>query len=123
MGQGAHVSKPQQHDTDALPSRRRFLKLAAAGTAVAAVAGAGLISRPARADNLTPLSEADPLARSLHYADDARRTDNDQHQKGEHCANCQFYTGQQNAGRGSCQLFPGKSVNTDGWCASFQARS
>jgi anaerobic selenocysteine-containing dehydrogenase len=98
-----------------IESRRRFLKVAA-GTTVAAVVVGGL-PRFARAADLPPLSETDPTAKALGYVEDADKTKDPKHKAGDTCANCQFYGGGA-TGRGSCQLFPGKSVNAKGWCVS-----
>lgn len=96
-------------------SRRRFLKVAAGTTAAAVVMGG--LPRFARAADLPPVSESDPTAKALGYVEDATKTTNAKYKAGDDCANCQFYTGGA-TGRGSCQLFPGKSVNAKGWCVS-----
>jgi hypothetical protein len=101
-----------EQDTE---SRRRFLKVAA-GTAVTAVVIGGL-PRFARAADLPALTEADPTAKALGYVEDASKSTNAKHKAGDDCANCQFYSGGP-TGRGPCQLFPGKSVNSKGWCVS-----
>lgn len=98
-----------------IESRRRFLKLAAGTTAVAAVIGA--MPRFARAADLPPVSENDPAPKALGYVEDASTTSNAKHKAGDVCSNCQFYSGGA-TGRGPCQLFPGKSVNAKGWCIS-----
>jgi hypothetical protein len=98
-----------------IESRRRFLKVAASSTAAAVVLGG--LPRFARAADLPPLSESDPTAKALGYVEDASKTTNAKHKAGDDCTNCQFYTGGA-TGRGSCQLFPGKSVNAKGWCVS-----
>jgi hypothetical protein len=98
-----------------IESRRRFLRVAA-GTAAAAVVAGGL-PRFARAADLPPVTEADPTAKALAYVEDASKSTNAKYKAGDDCANCQFYTGGP-AGRGPCQLFPGKSVNAKGWCVS-----
>lgn len=112
-----------QQDDPYTEARRRFLRLAAGGAAAAAIVGTGILTRTARAADLTPLREDDAQAKALHYTEDASSTDNAKHEKGDHCANCQFYKGKPDADRGPCQLFPGKSVNTGGWCNSYQAKS
>lgn len=115
-----------QHDPNQdkqVASRRHFLKLAAGTAAVAAVAGTGAFARFARAADLPALSESDPMAKALHYVEDAASSDNPKHKKGDVCANCTFYKGEKGAARGPCQLFPGKSVNAKGWCVSHQKAS
>lgn len=102
-----------EQDTE---SRRRFLKVAA-GTTVAAVVMGGL-PRLARAADLPPVSESDPTAKALGYVEDDTKSTNAKHKAGDKCAKCQFYSGGA-TGRGPCQLFPGKSVNANGWCVSY----
>jgi hypothetical protein len=96
-------------------SRRRFLKLAAGTTAAAVLVGG--LPRFARAADLPPLSESDPTGKALGYVEAASKTTNPKHKAGDNCANCQFYSGGP-TGRGPCALFPGKSVNANGWCIS-----
>ncbi|HEX7341674.1 MAG TPA: high-potential iron-sulfur protein [Rhodanobacteraceae bacterium] len=117
-----------QHDDNDLDkrteSRRHFLKLAAGTAAVAAVAGTGAFSRLAHAADagLPPLSLSDPMAKALHYTNDAATTKNPKHKKGDDCSNCMFYKGQPGAARGPCQIFPGHSVSSKGWCVSHQRK-
>jgi len=99
-----------------VPSRRRFLKIAAGTTAAAVVLGS--VPRFARAADLPPVSPSDPTAKALDYVDDASKSSNPKHKAGDVCANCQFYTATNTTGRGPCQLFPGKSVDAQGWCVS-----
>ncbi|HET7269363.1 MAG TPA: high-potential iron-sulfur protein [Oleiagrimonas sp.] len=113
-----------QHNDDnaRVASRRRFLKLATGAAAVAAVAGTGAFSRLAHAAGLPPLSPNDPMAKALHYTNDASTSKNPKHKKGDDCSNCMFYKGKPGAARGPCQLFPGKSVDAKGWCVSHQRK-
>ncbi len=98
-----------------IESRRRFLKIAAGTTVAAALVGG--LPRFARAADLPPVSESDPTAKALGYVEDASKTANAARKAGANCSSCQFYSGGA-AGRGPCQLFPGKSVNAKGWCIS-----
>ncbi|HUH30398.1 MAG TPA: high-potential iron-sulfur protein [Rhodanobacter sp.] len=107
------------NETD-IESRRRFLKVAA-GTTMAAVVMGGL-PRFARAAEMPALSESDPAAKALSYVEDGAKSTNAKHKAGDDCANCQFYSGGA-TGRGSCQLFPGKSVNAKGWCAGHAPKA
>lgn len=117
------MSQHENNNDQKTESRRHFLKLAAGTAAVAAVAGTGAFSRLARADELPALTESDPMAKALHYTEDASKTDNSKYKKGDDCSNCQFYKGKDGAARGPCQLFPGKSVNAKGWCVSHQKKA
>lgn len=114
------MSQHENETDDRTESRRRFLKMAAGTAAVAAVAGSGAFSRVAHAKGLTPLKPSDPMAKALHYTNDASTTTNPKHQKGADCSNCMFYEGKPGAARGPCQIFPGHTVSHDGWCVSHQ---
>ena len=108
-------------------SRRAFLATAAVAASVAVV---GLRPRTASAagENLPHLSESDPLAKSLGYQMNAKNVDKSKfptYKAGQRCADCRFFQGTpgEKSGFGGCQIFAGYSVNADGWCASFNARS
>jgi hypothetical protein len=109
------------------PSRRSFLATAAVAASAAVI---GLRPRCATAagENLPHLSESDPLAKSLGYQSDAAKVDKAKfptYKAGERCGACRFFQGTagQKSGYAGCQIFAGYSVNADGWCASFNARS
>ena len=108
-------------------SRRSFLATAAVAASAALV---GLKPPAARAagENLPHLSASDPLAKSLGYQESAQNVDKSKfptYKAGERCGECRFFQGTagQSSGYGGCQIFAGYSVNADGWCASFNARS
>jgi len=108
-------------------SRRSFLATAAVAASAALV---GLRPHSARAagENLPHLSTSDPLAKSLGYQDNAKNVDKSKfptYKPGERCGVCRFFQGTagQSSGYAGCQIFAGYSVNADGWCASFNARS
>ncbi|EQD27124.1 High potential iron-sulfur protein [mine drainage metagenome] len=110
------------------PSRRAFL--AGATVAVAAVVVGGLKPRTARAagGKLPHLTDADPLAKSLGYTPNHNKVDAAAHptyKPGEHCSLCRFFQGTpgEKSGYAGCQIYPGYSVNAEGWCASFNPRS
>ena len=86
-----------------------------------------LLGAPARADELPHLTEDDQVAEALKYRHDANiaaRTD-----KGgvaaqdQFCHNCMFVQGDESAEWRPCQIFPGKAVNTNGWCVSWMQKS
>lgn len=109
------------------PSRRSFLATAAVA-ASAAVVGLRPRSADAAGENLPHLSESDPLAKSLGYQADAKKVDQSKfptYKAGERCGDCRFFQGTagQKSGYAGCQIFAGYSVNSDGWCASYNARS
>jgi hypothetical protein len=117
------VSLPNKPDS----SRRSFLASAAVAASAALV---GLRPHSARAagENLPHLSMSDPLAKSLGYQDNAKNVDQSKfptYKAGERCSGCRFFQGAsgQSSGYAGCQIFAGYSVNADGWCASFNAKS
>jgi hypothetical protein len=96
-------------------SRRRLLQGALAG--LAAVPAATLIARSASAAE--PLSETDPMAKSLAYVSDASKVvakTNPTYKPGQMCANCIQFTGKAGAADGPCTIFSGKLVKAKGWC-------
>jgi High potential iron-sulfur protein len=108
-------------------SRRSFLATAAVAASAALV---GLKPHTARAagENLPHLSESDPLAKSLGYQMSAAKVDKSKfptYKAGDRCAECRFFQGTpgEKSGFGGCQIFAGYSVDANGWCASFNARS
>lgn len=103
-------------------SRRRFLRNAATGVIAAPIAGL-VGTRAARAQDKPKLALDDPQAQSLDYVHDASEArDHDAYQEGADCANCIQYTGDPEAQWGTCRLFPGKLVNSDGWCKVWGPR-
>lgn len=106
-------------------SRRRFLKLAAAG-AVAAPIAATLLPRFARADDMPHLSESDPTAMALGYKEDATKVDKAKYatyKPGSLCDNCKFWTGKAGDEYGPCSLFPGKATHAKGWCSGYNPKA
>ncbi len=101
-------------------SRRDFIKIAAVGAASVPLA-AGLVSQPAHA-NLPPLSPDDPTAKALGYVEDTKKVDKAKypnHSPEQLCKNCNLAQAAQADGRHPCAIFPGKSVNGNGWCATW----
>jgi hypothetical protein len=100
-------------------ARRRFLKLATAGMAVAPLCGVGL-ARLAHAQER--VTEDDELAQQLGYKEDASEVDPNEwpdYQEGHTCANCQLYRGEEGAEWGPCDIFGGRLVSAKGWCMSW----
>ena len=93
-------------------ARRQFIQLSA-------VAAAGCLVRPgqeARAEELPKLAEDDPTAQSLKYVN-ASTTE------GQTCANCALIQGNDGDEWRPCQIFPGKSVNANGWCSVWAPKA
>jgi hypothetical protein len=106
-----------EHDTNN-EGRRRFLKVAVGGVAVATVLGT--LPRVAQAQDLPHLSTSDPTAAALKYTEDSSKAVGKK-AAGDACMNCNFYQGKAAAAWGPCQLFPGKAVASKGWCVSHAA--
>lgn len=107
-------------------SRRRLILLGVAGIAGPSV----LLSSPqvsAQGGNALPhVDVADPTARALGYVDNAATVDKAKFpsfKSGAHCATCNFFQGKATDAYGPCQIFPGKSVASAGWCASHSPKA
>ena len=96
-------------------SRRRFIKLTAAGLAVAPIAQM-LVGQTAQAAET--LSESDPTAAALKYKTDATKAP-ERKDATAFCSNCNFYTGKAGDATGPCTVFGGKLVASKGWCMSW----
>jgi len=97
-------------------SRRRFLKSAAKGAAIAPFIP---LVQVASAQDLPQLGESEPTAVALGYKHDATQTAAPESRT---CANCMLYSGVPDAAWGPCQIFPGKVVAAAGWCSAWAAR-
>lgn len=110
------------------PSRRTFLATAAV-LASAAVVGLSPRSASAAGSSLPHLSQSDnPLAKSFGYEPNAKEVNRAKfsiYKPGERCGKCRFFKGtpDEKSGYAGCRIYPGYSVNAQGWCASFNARS
>jgi hypothetical protein len=102
-------------------SRRGALRLMLGGAAAIPLINlAGLGT--ARAEDLPHLSEDDPTAQALQYKHDAtqapRADKSGTPAADQFCKNCQLIQAAEGEWR-PCQIFPGKAVNENGWCASW----
>lgn len=97
--------------------RRRFLQLA--GLAVAVPFAARLAIPTAQAQALPRLPLDHPQGKALAYIEDATKTTHAGFKPGSNCVNCQFHT----AGNDGCTLFPGFSVEPNGWCAAWAKKA
>lgn len=103
--------------SDSKLTRRAFLQTAVVVTPLA-MTGCMTVTR--EGDPLLRVS--DPVARSLAYYSDTRDVRADDplaatHDAGQKCANCVHGRGSAGPGRIDCPMFPGRSVNKDGWCS------
>lgn len=109
-------------------SRRDAVKMMLGG--LAAVPLMNLVGMPvAQAAALPHVDEAtDPTALALKYKHDATKADRAAANRPgkpaaeQTCANCQFVQATEGEWR-PCQLFPGKDVNANGWCASWTLKA
>lgn len=103
-------------------SRRAFVR---SGVAVAfTMPILGSIPRLAAAAEMPKVDVNDPQAKALQYVHDATTVDAAKRGGADRiCASCRFYTAAAGSAWGPCTLFPGKSVSSKGWCASWVAKS
>ena len=113
-------------DKDIDTSRRRATGIILAASAALPLVGL-MRPRTARAAEMPHLTQADPTAKALHYTDDAS-TANRPDKMGvagnkQHCGICNFLKGKEGDTWRPCQIFPGKLVNVNGWCASWTPKA
>jgi len=96
---------------------------------LSAVAAAGLVVAPGResqAQDMPRLEESDPVAQSLKYTNDASTVDPATRANpaaDQRCATCALLQGEEGAEWRPCQIFPGKLVNTAGWCSVWAPKA
>jgi hypothetical protein len=79
----------------------------------------GLTVQEARAADLTPLSESDPLAKSLSFVTDASKVNasaNPTYKSTQKCGNCAQFQGKAGDATAACTIFAGHTVPQGGWC-------
>lgn len=91
-------------------NRRSFLKLSGSTLIGMTIGGTAL-----RVNAQEALSPDDPTAKALNYV--AKST-----VEGSNCANCMYIQGEAGAQMRPCAIFPGKVVNSDGWCSAWVKR-
>jgi hypothetical protein len=103
-------------------SRRRFLRALAAAGMLPIVGTSDAFAATA----LPHLSPDDATAKSLAYTEDAAKIDAAKEpafKQGSKCSGCaQYQSAQASGGYAPCTIFPGKSVNANGWCKAFAAK-
>jgi hypothetical protein len=101
-------------------SRRSLLKSGLiAGTLVPAL---GLMSENIAVAAMPSLDPKDPMANALGYVEDTSKVDdkaNATHKADQRCSNCVQFKGAAADARGTCNIFPGKTVTSNGWCRSW----
>jgi High potential iron-sulfur protein len=105
-------------------SRRAILKGGLiAGTLVPAL---GLVGESIAAAAMPPLDTKDPTANALGYVEDTSKVDNaanPTHKVEQRCDTCAQFTGAAGDARGTCNIFPGKTVASKGWCKTWSKKS
>jgi hypothetical protein len=94
-------------------SRRGVLRGSVLGAAAAFLGGA-LPAFKLRAAELPHVAEDDPTAKGVKYVHDAAKSERPD--QSQFCHNCQYFKGTASTPWAPCDIFPGKSVNTQGWC-------
>lgn len=102
--------------TATLLSRRRLLQ---AGAASVVVVFANDIRVASAA--LPQLSMDDATAKALGYVHNANTLDSSVRGGDRVCNNCRFFP-ETSEEWGPCNLFPGKAVNSNGWCRGWVKR-
>ena len=103
-------------------ARRKFIQLSAAAAAGCFVTA----GRTSYASELPHLAEDDPMAQSMKYTHDSSSVDPSSRTNpaaDQTCANCALVQGADGDAWRPCQIFPGKAVSADGWCAVWAAKS
>jgi len=107
-------------------TRRRATGILLATTTLMPLA-ALLRSTAVHAQDLPAVAADDPTGVALKYVEDATKAERPDKMgtagKDQHCANCQFVQGKDGDARRPCALFPGKSVNANGWCVSWTKKA
>jgi hypothetical protein len=102
-----------------MTSRRHFVLAIPA-------AALSLVTIRAAYAQATKLEEADPIAVSLGYRNDASKVDAKKFPAfaaGSNCANCQLYQGKAGEASGACGAVGGKLVNSKGWCVAWAKKA
>jgi hypothetical protein len=111
-----------------LLSRREALKGLALGAGTLLVAGAAAAeaakpaATPAPAAALPHVAAGDPMAMALAYVESAKSVDAKKfptYKPEQKCANCLQSKGKDGDAWAPCNLFPGKLVNSQGWCKAY----
>ena len=112
-------------DTKFRKDRRDALGLIVGGVTMMPIT-ALLSTEAIGASDLPRVAEDDPTAKALRYVHDATKAERTPRGgtpgEKQFCSNCNFIRPDNGEWR-PCQLFPGKAVNENGWCASWFLKS
>src|SRR5580692_12428950 len=97
-------------------SRRHLIvKILAAGALLPVLEN---LARGSQTGGLTPLDTKDSAASALGFVTDASTAgSNPLYKKGQRCASCLHFLGQPSDATGACNIYAGRSVPANGWCA------
>ena len=103
-------------------SRRRATRLLLVFTTILPLSGL-LRSIAVHAQELPHVAADDPTAVALKYVNDASTAERPEKSgvagADQKCSKCQFIQGADGDAWRPCALFPGKSINANGWCLSW----
>ena len=124
LGTGHVPHKPQKFKETPLSkiARRKFIQLSA-------VAAAACLASPGRkvfAQDLPQLAEDDAMANAMKYTHDWSTVDPASRANPaaeQTCANCALIQGNDGDAWRPCQIFPGKTVNANGWCSVWAPKA
>ena len=101
---------------------RRHLMIKVLATS-ALLPGLDVLAKAAQVQGLTPLDTKDSAASALGFVTDATTAgSNPLYKKGQHCASCAHYLGQTTDAIAGCNIYAGRSVPANGWCAGWSQR-
>jgi hypothetical protein len=92
-------------------SRRRFLKLSAGG--IVGISMGGISLKALANEQLDPQN---PQAKALQYTHKSEKPE-------QNCSNCALIQGNDGEAWRPCSIFPGKLVNSEGWCAAWAKKA
>lgn len=105
-------------------TRRQLLHFA--GAAAVAIPVTNIVTQSqAFAEGSPQVALDDPTAIALGYVHDTTTVDkavNAQHSNAQTCANCALIQSGEGEWR-PCAIFPGKTVNANGWCKSWSPKA
>ena len=112
-------------------TRRRFLAQVAIAVPVGAALLDAVVTNTAAAQAAAPLPKlalTDPSAVALLYVEDAAKVDRKnplaaRYAPNQDCANCSQIQGKAGDAWRPCAIFPGKLVNSKGWCSVWAAKT
>jgi hypothetical protein len=104
----------------AISRRHLMLKVLATGTLLPAL---DTLAMAAQSGSLTPLDVKDSAASALGFVTDASSaSSNPMYKKGQRCATCLHFLGQPTDATGACNIYAGRSVPANGWCAGWSLK-